>query len=292
MDKYITEFVNHLDFERGCSEHTLKSYSRDLKQLSDHLKLTEPDLGKLSRKSITQFVSHLARKGYSSTSIMRKLAAIKAFAHFLLREGYIKADPTGDIKLPKIPKRLPKALSMGEAIKLVEVKKNDKIGIRDRAILELLYATGMRAGELVGLNVENINLDVGFVRCFGKGKKERIIPLGEEASNAIQKYLSTSRPKLLKKEGDSLFLDKGGRRLTRQGLWFIVKNYVRDLGIRAGTSPHTLRHSFATHLLEKGADLRSVQEMLGHSSISTTEIYTSVSRERLKKIYSKAHPRA
>jgi len=292
MQKYVTEFINHLEFERGYSENTLKSYSRDLKQLKDYLGLTDSDLIKLGRKGVIQFVTQLTRKGYSASSVMRKLSAVKAFAHFLLREDYIETDPTGDIKLPKIPKRLPKALSMAEAIRLVEVKKKDKIGIRDRAILELLYATGMRATELVGLNVENINLDVGFVRCFGKGRKERIIPVGEEAANALTNYLSHSRPKLLKKELNAFFLDRAGRRLSRQGLWYVVKNYVKTLGIRSGTSPHTLRHSFATHLLEKGADLRSVQEMLGHSSISTTEIYTSVSRERLKKVYSKAHPRA
>jgi len=292
MQKHITDFLGHLEFERGYSSHTLKSYSRDLDQLADFLKLSGVPVSSLNKKMFSKFVSHLSKKGYSPASVMRKIAAFKAFCHFLLREGHIKTDPTADIRLPKIPKRLPKALSMGEAIRLVEVKKKDKSGIRDRAILELLYATGLRASEVVSLNLENVNLDVGFVRCFGKGKKERIVPLGEEASRAIKNYISSSRTKLMKKDTNALFLGRAGRRLTRQGLWYLIKNYVKMLGIRSGTSPHTLRHSFATHLLEKGADLRSVQEMLGHSSISTTEIYTSVSRERLKRIYSKAHPRA
>jgi integrase/recombinase XerD len=175
----------------------------------------------------------------------------------------------------------------------VEYPKGERhIELRDRAIMEVLYATGIRATELTDLNLNHLSLEVGFLRCMGKGGKERIVPLGEVAVAALKKYLKKGRPKLEKTDGDPLFLDRAGRRLTRQGLWYIVGGYVKRAGLRAGVSPHSLRHSFATHLLERGADLRSVQEMLGHANIKTTEIYTSVSRERLKKVYKQAHPRA
>ncbi|MCX5725682.1 MAG: tyrosine recombinase [Candidatus Saganbacteria bacterium] len=271
-----------------------ESYAKDLSQFEKFLKDRNiAEIGRIDSGVIQAYLGELARAGLSPSSRARKLATIKTFSKFLLREGYAKIDPTGEISLPKIPKRLPKALSFGEAIRLVEFPGGKKkIGLRDRAIMETLYATGLRASELVSLNLTDVNLNVGFVKCLGKGKKERIVPIGEIASDFIKKYIDVFRPKLIRGETSALFLDRAGRRLTRQGLWYIFNKYVKEAGVRSGTSPHTLRHSFATHLLEKGADLRSVQEMLGHSDISTTEIYTSVSRERLRREYSKAHPRA
>lgn len=294
MKKYIDEFLSYLNFERGYSKNTLESYAKDLSQFEKFLKeLAIAEIRGIDSKVIQRFLEKLSSLKLSPSSKSRKLATLKTFSKFLVREGYASVDPTAEMRLPKSAKKLPKALSFGEALRLVEYPKRRKpIGIRDRAIMETLYATGLRASELISLNLTDVNLDVGFVKCFGKGRKERIVPLGEIAGEAIKKYIEGARPKLIRGETSTLFLDRSGKRLTRQGLWYIVNKYVRQAGVKSGTSPHTLRHSFATHLLEKGADLRSVQEMLGHANISTTEIYTSVSRERLKRVYSKAHPRA
>ena len=294
MKKYIDEFLSYLNFERGYSKNTLESYARDLLQFEAFLKgLGIAEIRRIDSKVIQRFLEKLSILKLSPSSRSRKLATLKAFSKFLVREGYNFVDPTAEMRLPKSARKLPKALSFGEALRLVEYPKRRKpIGIRDRAIMETLYATGLRASELISLNIPDVNLDVGFVKCFGKGRKERIVPLGEIAGESIKKYIEGARPKLIHGETSALFLDRSGERFTRQGLWYIVNKYVRQAGIKSGTSPHTLRHSFATHLLEKGADLRSVQEMLGHANISTTEIYTSVSRERLKRVYSKAHPRA
>lgn len=286
MDEILNDFLSHLDYERGYSRNTLTSYKRDLSRFILFLKglnIRTPE--SVTRQVVSSFITKLSASGLKASSIERSIASIKSFFGFLIREGKVKADPTADIKMPQKSKKLPKALSMEEAKILVESPKN----LKDKAILELLYAAGLRASELVNLTLNDVNLDVGFIKCFGKGGKERIVPIGEQASKSIKEYIEKDRPK---KEIDNLFIDNHGHKLTRQGLWFIVKKYVKITGIRGSATTHTLRHSFATHLLEHGADLRSVQEMLGHSDISTTQIYTSVSRERLKKIYAAAHPRA
>lgn len=294
MEKQLNDFLNYLDYERGYSGNTLLSYGRDLRQFLALLK----SAGKISpkdidRKSIIAFISSRTKKGNVAGSISRKLAAIKAFINFLLRENIISADPTMDISFPKMEKRLPKALTFSDAAKLVDYPTGEKhLELRDKAIMEVLYGSGIRASELTSLDVNDVNLDVGFLRCMGKGKKERIVPIGQSAVAAVRAYVDRARGKLLKGTLDAMFLDRKGKRLTRQGLWFIVNGYVKKAGLRAGVSPHSLRHSFATHLLERGADLRSVQEMLGHSNIRTTEIYTNVSRDRLKRVYKQAHPRA
>lgn len=286
MQNLINEFLNHLKFERGYSENTTSSYRRDLCQFNDHLKSCQVDSpGNVHRTHISSFISQLVAAGMKASSVERHIAAIKSFFAYLIREGKLSSNPTSDIELPQKSKRLPKALTMLEVKTLVESPKK----IRDKAIMELLYATGIRASELVSLSLNDVNLDVGFIKCFGKGGKERIVPIGAAAAKAVKEYVDSSRPKFKR---DVLFLDSRGRGLTRQGLWHIVKKYVKKAGVRQSATTHTLRHSFATHLLEGGADLRSVQEMLGHSDISTTQIYTSVSRERLKKIYRSAHPRA
>jgi len=294
MTDQVSEFIDHLNYEKGYSPNTLAAYKRDLLQFAGFLKgRGVAAVSGIDRKSVIAFNSELVRTGKSAGTAGRKLAAIKAFAHYLLREGQMKIDPTLDVSFPKLEKRLPKALTFAEAEKLVEYPKGGKrLELRDRAILEVLYGTGIRASELINLDQKHINLDVGFLRCMGKGGKERIVPLGKVAIRHLAEYIEKGRPKLLKNDSGPLFLDGRGKRLTRQGLWYIIKGYVKRAGLKAGVSPHSLRHSFATHLLERGADLRSVQEMLGHSNIKTTEIYTNVSRERLKKVYRAAHPRA
>jgi len=286
MRDQIDDFLNHLNFERGYSGNTLSSYRRDLNKFkvflsSHHIN----ESSGVNRNLISQFITELSSVGLNSASIERHISSIKSFFAFLVREGKIKTNPTSDIKLPQKGKKLPKALSILEANRLVECPSD----LRDRAILELLYGAGLRASELINLNINDVNLNVGFVKCLGKGGKERIVPIGIAAIEAIKKYLHERKKKA---QSNILFLDGRGRKLTRQGLWFIVKKYVKLSGIRSSATTHTLRHSFATHLLEHGADLRSVQEMLGHSDISTTQVYTSVSRERLKKIYLSSHPRA
>lgn len=294
MDKHTNDFINYLNYEKGYSGNTLSAYRRDLAQLAAYLrKRGIVSVDGLNRKAIVSFTTDLVREGMSASSINRKIAAIKSFSHFLLREGHLKEDPTQNVQFPKMEKRLPRALTLSEALRLVEYPKGGKyIWLRDRAIMEVLYGTGIRASELTGLDLGHINLQVGFLKCMGKGGKERIVPLGESASFALKEYLEKARPKLFKKDPEALFLDRNGRRLTRGGLWFIFNGYVKRAGLRTGVSPHSLRHSFATHLLERGADLRSVQEMLGHANIKTTEIYTNVSRDRIKRIYKQAHPRA
>ncbi|MCX5748740.1 MAG: site-specific tyrosine recombinase XerD [Candidatus Saganbacteria bacterium] len=283
--KIIDEFLLYIKVEKGYSPNTVSSYRNDLSKI-----LKYP----LTQKGISSFIGDLSREGMSPSSISRNLAAIKSLCKFLIGEGRMQSDPTEDISFPKLGLKLPRSLSMAEAEALVESPdKKDKLSSRDRAILETLYGCGLRISELTGLDVNNVNFESGFINCIGKGSKERIVPVGEEAKKALSFYVRVMRLRFLKKKtSNALFLDRSGKRLTRQGAWLIVKKYVKKSGVKSSASPHTLRHSFATHLLEKGADLRSVQEMLGHANISTTQIYTNVSRERLRKVYKSAHPRA
>lgn len=285
INGHVDDFLLFLKVEKGYSPNTISSYRNDLDKFRKY---------PLTQKGVSDFIRHLNRQGMSPSTISRSLAAIKSLCKFLIGEGHIQSDPTEDVLFPKMGLKLPKALTVSEAQLLVETPhKRDKISTRDRAILETLYGCGLRISELMGLDLNDINFESGFIRCLGKGSKERIVPIGEEAKKALQYYIKVTRPRFLKRKvSEAVFLDRAGKRLSRQGLWYIIKKYVRLSGIKSSTSPHTLRHSFATHLLEKGADLRSVQEMLGHANISTTQIYTNVSRERLKKVYKGAHPRA
>jgi integrase/recombinase XerD len=232
-------------------------------------------------------------RGLSANSIARRLAAVKVFHRFLVRERISKSDPTSLVDSPKLWKKIPETLSVNEVDALLaQPNIRDKQGIRDKAILETLYATGMRVSEAVNLRIGNVNLDIGFLRCIGKGNKERVIPIGTKAASTIKRYIETSRPRFLKgKTSEFLFLSRFGRRISRQSLWKIIKKYTREARIKKSIKPYILRHSFATHLLERGADLRSVQEMLGHSNISTTQIYTHINKERLKSIHRTFHPR-
>jgi integrase/recombinase XerD len=293
MQELIDAFLNYLVVERGFAKNTICSYRGDLQLYKDYLAQRKIDtISKSDRAEISNFMLSQKEKGLSANSIARRLAAIKSFYRFLVRERVIKSDPTDLMETPKLWKKIPETLSVDEAEALImQPDARDKIGIRDRAILDIMYSTGMRVSEVVNLKIDNINFDMGFVRCIGKGNKERIIPLGRQARQAIRKYLQTSRPNLTKKSTDILFLNRFGRNISRQSLWKMVKRYARSARIKKQLRPHILRHSFASHLLERGADLRSVQEMLGHSDISTTQIYTHVNKDRLKTIHKMFHPR-
>ncbi len=294
MNNLIQEFINYLSVERGLATNTLESYGRDLRQYYQYLGGDNVDPDAVSRTTIINYLMFLQKQGKATATIARRLAALKAFYQFLVREKRIKTDPTANLESPKLEKRLPRVLTVGEVERLLaQPDPSHPAGLRDRAMLELLYATGIRVSELVSLNLADVNLETGYIRCIGKGSKERIVPLGSLAIHWVQEYLQSGRPKLVKdRQEPALFVNHHGYRLTRQGFWKIVKKYAHDARIDKEITPHTLRHSFATHLLENGADLRSVQEMLGHADISTTQIYTHVTKGRLKEVYARTHPRA
>jgi len=291
---YIESFTDYLRIEKGLAQNTISAYKEDLKKYTRYLKAKNIDTpGKITRKHITDFLFRL-RKDSSTVSISRLLSTVKGFHRFLLREKIVNFDPSHLIDAPKLDKKIPNFLSLPEITKILKVANLKKMhGIRDRAILELMYATGLRVSELSGIKRSDVNLDIGFIKCKGKGSKERIVPLGKIAQRFLEKYLLEVYPKLAaSNDCPYLFLAQGGRKLSRQSIWKMIKKTVRKAGIKKQVSPHTLRHSFATHLLEGGADLRSVQAMLGHASISTTQIYTHVNQTRLKKIHKQFHPRA
>lgn len=295
MESLIEGFISYLGVERGLAQNTLMAYRRDLLHYSAFLEnhgVQTPDM--VSRERITEYLFQLKKGGLQVTSICRRLAAIKMFHRFLARESFAREDPTALIETPRIWKRVPDVLSQKEAAQLIKAAQGrDWQNIRDTAIIELLYASGMRVSELADLKWEHVNFDVGYIRCSGKGSKERIVPIGRQARKAIREYLDNVRPGLIRKgqNPSELFLSRLGRRLSRQSIWKLIKHYALNAGIRKELKPHTLRHSFATHLLECGADLRSVQEMLGHADISTTQIYTHVDRERLRQVHKQFHPR-
>lgn len=294
MNELLEAFLNYLSVERGLAKNTIISYQKDLNSYIDFLMTKHIDvLSKTTKNDITNFMLYLKDKGLNTNSIARRLTAIKVFYRFLTRERILKTDPTSLIDSPKLWKKIPTTLTYNELnLLLNQPNIRDKQGIRDKAILETLYATGMRVSEAVNLKVNNLNLDIGFLRCIGKGNKERIIPIGAKAINSINRYLKISRPHLLKnKESEFLFLNRFGKKISRQSLWKIIKKYARACGVKKPIRPHILRHSFATHLLERGADLRSVQEMLGHTNISTTQVYTHINKDRLKTIHKMFHPR-
>lgn len=295
MDGYVNEFINYLSVERGLAQNTLESYGRDLRQFEAYMNSTHKDLIKDSnRATILEYLNTLQSKGRAVSTISRNLAAIKSFYQYLVREKYIDKDPAANVESPKLEKKLPKILTISEVEELLKQPNvSTPNGIRDKAMLELLYATGIRVSELISLNISDVNLDMGYVKCFGKGSKERIVPLGSIAAKCVQEYLNKGRPKLVRTYDEpALFVNHHGNRLTRQGFWKIIKKYAQEANINKPITPHTLRHSFATHLLENGADLRSVQEMLGHADISTTQIYTQITKSHLKEVYDKTHPRA
>ncbi len=296
MGDWVAEFISYLSAERGLALNTLESYGRDLRQYWEYLKSQEENaaLDRASRAVIVAYLLELQRQGKATATIARRLAALKAFYQFMVRENHLAEDPTANLESPKLERRLPKVLTVAEVDRILsQPDLGTAGGVRDSAMLELLYATGIRVSELVHLDLDAVDLDEGFIRCEGKGSKERMVPMGSMAVESTRRYLDRGRGRLVRDSREAaLFVNHHGRRLTRQGFWKIVKRYARRAEIDKEITPHTLRHSFATHLLENGADLRSVQEMLGHADISTTQIYTHLTQGRLKEVYAKAHPRA
>jgi integrase/recombinase XerD len=292
MDELADQFINYLRVERGLADNTVQAYSRDLSRFFFFLEERKITPLEISREQISEHLGILAR-GLSSKSVVRNISTIKTFFRFLVSEGIIKSSPARLLESPRLSRRLPDVLSKAEVERLLSQPDPSKpLGQRDRAMLELLYATGLRVSELVGLKTSNINLDAGYVRTLGKGSKERIVPMGEKAMEALKEHLSDGRQKMEKgATSPYLFLNLRGEPITRQGFWKIIKRHGRDALIKKKITPHSIRHSFASHLLEAGADLRSVQVMLGHADISTTQIYTHVTRERLKELHERCHPR-
>lgn len=298
IEAHVSEFVAHLAIEQGASANTIAAYRRDLTEYAGFLArqgVTDP--GRVTRAHLAQYVAWLRERGLSPRTVARRVAALKSFHRFLVREGVVDAHPAARLPLPKVPERLPDVLSIDDVERLLSQPFPDgPLGLRDRAILELLYGSGLRASELVGLDLDDVDLDEGFVRVMGKGSKERLVPTGGLAVTAISAYLRGGRPFLRPKgrlapQSGALFVSARGKRLTRQTLHAIVRTYGRRVGL-LDLHPHTLRHSFATHLLQGGADLRALQEMLGHADIATTQVYTHVDRRHLREEYLSTHPRA
>jgi integrase/recombinase XerD len=294
FDDWIDRYLHHLMVEKGLSRNTIEAYARDLRGFSDFLEASE-SLGSLSVTSdqIFSYFKLLRENQLSPRSLARSISALKGYFKFLLQEGILEENPLRHLRTPRVTPRLPEVLTREDIENIIrQVKIEEPLGLRDRAMLELLYATGLRVSELVHLSVHEVDLEVGYLRTMGKGSKERIIPIGRSAIQALREYLQGPRHALaLQAKGENLFLGRRGRGITRQGFWKILRRHASAAGIRKRITPHTLRHSFATHLLEGGADLRSVQSMLGHADIATTQIYTHVSRDHLKQQHQKYHPR-
>lgn len=294
-DQLLDQFINQLKVERGLATNTIVAYSHDLISFFDFLKQKGLSPVHISQEDLSSFIAE-RKTQLSSRSLARCLVSIKMFYRFLVSEGKTESNPARLMGIPKMYQHLPDVLSRDDVENfLLQPDTNTVLGKRDKAILEILYATGLRVTELINLKITNINLEAGYIRTMGKGSKERIIPMGTKAMDSLKMYLTNGRPSFLKKGSDAggsyIFLNSRGSSMTRQGLWKIIKKYALKAGIAKTVTPHTVRHSFATHLLEGGADLRSVQIMLGHSDISTTQIYTHVARKRLKEIHEKYHPR-
>ncbi|HEY2867802.1 MAG TPA: tyrosine recombinase XerC [Pyrinomonadaceae bacterium] len=298
----LTQFLQHLKYERNVSPHTLRNYESDLMQFRDHLlkieKRDDVPVADIDRLTIREWMAGL-HGDHKKTSVARKIASLRTFFQFLIREGVVESNPAKMVATPKIERKIPNHLSMEEAVRFVESPDpNTDLGRRDRAILEFLYATGIRVGELVSLNLRDIDFRERLVRVVGKRKKERIVPFGEPARQALMHYLEASRPIFLaecppaERDDQAVFLHRRGGRLTTRSVGRMIDKYIRQCADVHNISPHGLRHTFATHLLDSGADLRDIQELLGHARLSTTQIYTQVSMEKMIDVYSKAHPKA
>jgi len=287
------EFLAHLAVERNLSPRTIEAYHRDLSQFSAWLGSQDLQLDGVERATLRNYLGARRDKGLSPRSSARALSALRGFYRFLVQTEILSADPTMNLRSPSLWQTVPHSLSSDEIETLLAAPDTSTtLGLRDRAMLETLYSTGLRVSELVGLTLDRVRLDPGFVRVIGKGRKERLVPLGFSAISSIEDYLQHARSKLNQRRLPQLFLNHRGGPLTRQGFWKILRGHAVRAGISSQTSPHIIRHSFATHLVENGADLRSVQMMLGHASLTTTEIYTHVARERMRRLYDEKHPRA
>ena len=296
----VDRFLSYMTAERGVSVHTVAAYRNDLNQLVDYLH-SQPSLNgsagfwdSVDERTLTKYVLWLHDQGYSDTTRARKVASARSFFRFLVEEGFRATDPSENLSSPRVGRSLPEVLTLEEVEELLRAPSGDSpLDSRDRAMLELLYASGTRVSELVSLDLEDIDLDQGFIRCFGKGSKERLIPVHPNAVKVLQDYLEYGRPALAKqRSGRALFLNRRGERITRQGFWLVLRSRAKQAGITRKMTPHTLRHSFATHLLRGGAPLRHVQELLGHASVTTTQVYTHLTSEHVRTEYEKAHPRA
>ncbi|MCX6573287.1 MAG: site-specific tyrosine recombinase XerD [Candidatus Aminicenantes bacterium] len=286
-------FLEYLTVEKGLAGNTVQSYARDVRKLVDHLKARKVALPRVTEETVVGFIHGVSQAGLSARSLARLISALRSFFRFLVLSGFVKTDATAQLTTPSTWLALPKFLTVAEAEALLQAPDEKKPqGVRDRAMLEVLYGSGLRVSELAALKLAEINLEDGFLVCRGKGGKERIVPLGRSSGRAVRRYLAEVRPRLDPGGREELFLSRRGRPFTRQGVWKLLRQHAGTAGLAARISPHVLRHSFATHLLERGADLRSVQLMLGHSQITTTQIYTHVTRERLRRVYDKFHPRA
>lgn len=293
MEEQLNLFFGFLENEKKVSANTLQSYKRDLKQFEKYVEENEEDYSKITDEGIKEYISYMQEIGKKPSTISRGLASIRSFYQYEAKNKAVKKDPTEGIQSPKIEKRVPSVLTSNEVALLLEQPKNvDLKGTRDKAMLEFAYATGMRVTEIISLNVQDVNLETGYVTCKS-GKKERTIPIGNMSLKALKEYILSARPTIIKDENEkALFVNVNGQRLTRQGFWKIIKYYKEQAHIEKDITPHVLRHSFATHLLQNGADLKSIQTMLGHSDILSTQIYMQFQDESLKNIYKKAHPRA
>ena len=301
MKEDIERFLTYLSVEKGFSDNTLAAYHNDLSQLASFLEegaskrgLT-PSWASFNRQGMLSYQLDLKERGYAATTLARKVAAAKSFFKFMVAEGNLKDNPTENVASPSVGRSLPKPISYTEAMKLLEqpTKLSTPEAKRDSAMLALLYASGMRVSELMSLNLGDVDTEGDSVRCFGKGHKERLVPIARRASLAVAEYIKEARPNLVHSDEEkALFLNRRGERLTRQGFWQILKGYAKSAELGEEISPHTLRHSFATHMLSGGADLRSVQELLGHANISTTQVYTHLTSEHVRRTYEKSHPRA
>lgn len=294
MEKEIESFISYLHNVKKTSQNTEMSYRRDLTKMRLYLELTadSPAISEVTGENLKKYIAYMQRKNFKAATISRSIASIKAFYHYLLKEGLVREDVSVCLKAPKVERKAPDILSMEEMDNLLSQPCGDSDKeIRDRAMLELLYATGIRVSELVGLKLSNLNMQMGFLICR-EGERERMIPFGNQTREALQRYLSKARDNMASNEAkDILFVNCSGAPMSRQGFWKLVKYYARRAGITKDITPHTLRHTFAAHLIENGADLKSVQEMLGHSDISTTQIYANMGQNHLREVYTKAHPR-
>ncbi|MCG8501768.1 MAG: site-specific tyrosine recombinase XerD [Firmicutes bacterium] len=294
MEVLVQRFVDFLENEKGLSDNTLQSYSRDIQQYMAYLKDNNiSNIAGVNKTTVIAYLLYLQKKGRATSTISRNLASIRSFYQYLHKMNMIEQDPTQNLESPKVEKKLPQILSTQEVELLLEQPKCvDLKGYRDKAMLELLYATGIRVSELISLDLEDLNIAMGFIKCH-KGNKERVIPLGSMAISSLKEYTSKARNMMIQSPNEmALFVNCNGRRLTRQGFWKIIKLYKNQAKINKEITPHTLRHSFAAHLLENGADLKSIQEMLGHSDISSTQIYAQLAKNKIKEVYKKTHPRA
>lgn len=294
MNAYVEEYTSFMANVRHKSVNTVESYKRDVTQYITYLAGSGiSDVAEATKTTVLTYLLQLQKSGKASSTVSRTLASLRSFYLFMMQNGCVSSNPTSNLEAPHVEKKTPQILKGSEVERLLEQPKTtDNKGIRDKAMLELLYATGIRVSELINLNISDINLPMSFIRCQG-GKKERIIPMGNKAKEALSEYINNARRYMLKNENETaLFVNCSGVRLSRQGFWKLIKHYRNEAGITAEITPHTLRHSFAAHLLENGADLHSIQEMMGHADISSTQVYSRMVNSKLKDVYAKAHPRA